>query len=89
MLNLDVYIAYNYERLGFPSNAALRNDLEKEVQKCLLGVNVKDELKDKELKKKAEDIQKIEDLNTKVVSGEIEATKDEFQKVNTPNAQVK
>ena len=49
-LNLDVYIAYNYERLGFPSNAVLRNDLEKEVQKCLLGINVKDELDDKTLK---------------------------------------
>ena len=35
-LNLDVYIAYNHERLGFPDSKTLRRELELEVRKCLL-----------------------------------------------------
>ena len=30
------YIAYNYERLGFPDAKTLRADLEYEVMRCLL-----------------------------------------------------
>ena len=41
-LNLDVYIAYNYERLGFPDAKTFRRDLELEIRKCLLKEDIGD-----------------------------------------------
>jgi hypothetical protein len=35
-----VYIAYNYDRLGFPDSKTLRRELELEVRKCLLKEDV-------------------------------------------------
>ena len=39
-INLDVYIAYNYQRLGFSSNYEFRQELELEVRRCLLKQDV-------------------------------------------------
>ena len=59
-LNLDVYIAYNHERLGFPDSKTLRRELELEVRKCLLkeDINSLDSPKDqKDAIKQAEKVQ--------------------------------
>ena len=39
-LNLDVYIASNYERLGFPSKEVFRQEIEYEVKKCILKIPI-------------------------------------------------
>ena len=67
-LNLDIYIAYNFERLGFPSNKVLRQEIEYEVQKCILkkpimGDEFETKLNSYKLQKKqAEKVQLAQDL---------------------------
>ena len=59
-LNLDVYIAYNYERLGFPDSKSLRRDLELEVRKCLLKEDVSQFTNNKDQKDAIKQVEKVQ-----------------------------